>query len=200
METFSTIENRRSIRHFDPSTNMPEEDFNKMMSAVILSPTSFNIQHWRFIRVVDPKVRAAIKAAAMNQEQVTDAAELIVMCANINAWQESPERYWSNAGEEAQNTLLPMLYDFYTEKPQLQRDEALRSSAIAAQTLMLAAKALNYDSNPMIGFDAEEVAKIIKLPEHHLISMLIAVGKAKEPANVRGGQLQLSEVLMVDSF
>ena len=57
----------------------------------------------------------------------------------------------------------------------------MRSCGIAGQTLMLAAKAMGYDSCPMIGF-------------------MIAVGKAVKPAMPKGGQLALSEVVVQDRF
>ena len=76
----------------------------------------------------------------------------------------------------------------------------MRSCGIAAQTIMLAAKAMGYDSNPMIGFDSDKVAEIIKLPENHVISMLIAVGKQTQPAMSRGGQLSLDKVVFTDKF
>ena len=93
-----------------------------------------------------------------------------------------------------------MIESFYTGKEQLQRDEAIRSCAIAAQTLMLTAKALGYDSNPMIGFEVDEVAELIKLPEDHLIAMLVVVGKATRAARPRGGQLPLADVLINNQF
>jgi nitroreductase len=65
---------------------------------------------------------------------------------------------------------------------------------------MLAAKAMGYDSNPMIGFEPEKVAEIIKLPKDHIISMLIAVGKQTKPAMPRGGQLPLDKVIFTDKF
>ena len=54
---------------------------------------------------------------------------------------------------------------FYEDQEQKQRDEAMRSIGIGAQTLMLGAKAMGYDSCPMIGFDADAVANFINLPE-----------------------------------
>ena len=60
----------------------------------------------------------------------------------------------------------------YKGNEQVQRDEAMRSCGIAAQTLMLAAKAMGYDSCPMDGFDFEAVGKLINLPADHLISMV----------------------------
>ena len=93
-----------------------------------------------------------------------------------------------------------MIKGFYKDNAQLQRDEAMRSTGIAAQTLMLAAKAMGYDSCPMVGFDPKKVAEIIKLPEDHIISMLLPIGKAKEPARERAGQLPLSEVVITNTF
>lgn len=89
---------------------------------------------------------------------------------------------------------------FYEGKDQLQRDEAMRSCGIAAQTIMLAAKSMGYDSNPMIGFDPDKVAEIIKLPENHIISMLMAIGRQTRPAMPRGGQLSLDKVVFTDKF
>ena len=82
----------------------------------------------------------------------------------------------------------------------LQRDEAMRSCGIAAQTIMLAAKSMGYDTNPMIGFDPQKVADIIDLPHDHVISMLIAIGKQIKSAMPRGGQLPLSDVVFIDKF
>jgi nitroreductase len=93
-----------------------------------------------------------------------------------------------------------MLQDFYRDKPQMQRDECMRSCGLAAQTLMLGTKALNYDTCPMIGFDHDAVADIIKLPEDHIVGMIIVMGKAAQTAHERGGQLPLSQVLLDNTF
>lgn len=47
MEVLEAVESRRAIRHFDPNYKMTEEEIHKLMSAVLLSPTAYNIQHWR---------------------------------------------------------------------------------------------------------------------------------------------------------
>ncbi|MCL6415274.1 nitroreductase family protein [Aestuariirhabdus sp. Z084] len=200
MELFTAIATRRAVKHYDADAVMPDADFRQLMAATLLSPTSYNIQHWRFVRVTDRTQRKQLQDAAWGQEQVSRASELIVLCADTQAWQDRPERYWADAPQAAQEMLVPMLKDFYRGREQVQRDEAMRSCGMAAQTLMLAAKALGYDSCPMIGFDADAVAERINLPEQHVIGMMIAVGKAAKPANGRGGQLTLDEVLMENRF
>ena len=59
---------------------------------------------------------------------------------------------------------------------------------------------MGYDSNPMIGFDPEKVAEIINLPDDHVISLMMVIGKQIQPAMPRGGQLSLSDVVFTDSF
>lgn len=199
MNTTSAIRQRRAVKHFDPDHTMTEPEIQQLLELALLSPTSFNMQNWRFLVVSDPGKRAAIQAAAWNQAQVTEASILIVLCADLHAYEDGA-RYWVNAPQPVQDMLVPMIEPFYKDNPELQRDEAMRSIGIAAQTLMLTAKSMGYDSCPMIGFDPVKVADIIHLPGHHVIGMLLPVGKAVKEANVRGGQLDYQAVVFDDNF
>ena len=200
MDTLDAIKQRRSVKHYDPNHKLTEDEINQIMSLAILSPTSFNMQNWRFVLVKDSQAKKQIRAAAWDQAQVTDASLLIVVCANLKSWKDNPGQYWINVPKEVQDFLVSSMGPFYEGKDQLQRDEAMRSCGIAAQTIMLAAKSMGYDSNPMIGFDPEKIAEIIKLPNEHIISMLITVGKQTKPAMPRGGQLPINKVVFTDKF
>ncbi len=200
MNMVDAIQQRRSVKHYDPDHRMTEQEIRQLMELAILSPTSFNMQNWRFVVVQDPETRNRLRAAAWNQAQVTDASLTIVLCADLKSFARQPERYWADAPQETQEMLVPMIRKFYEDNDQLQRDEAMRSCGIAGQTIMLAAKAMGYDSCPMIGFDAAEVAEIINLPPDHVIGFMITVGKALKPAWPRPGQLPLEEVVLQDTF
>ena len=200
MDTFSAIEARRAVKHYDPEHRVSEEEFNKLLSAAMLAPTAFNIQNVRFVVVRDPELRKKIRAAAWDQAQVTDASLLIILCADLKSWEKEPERYWRNAPQQVQDFLLPAIDQYYRGREQVQRDEAMRSCGIAAQTLMLAAKAMGYDSCPMDGFDFDAVGKLINLPEDHVVAMFVAVGKGIKEAWARSGQLPMDEVVITDHF
>ncbi len=200
METSTAIKERRAVKHYDPNHVMTQEEIDKLMSLTVLSPTSFNIQNWRFVLVQDPELRKKLRAAAWDQAQVTESSLLVILCADLKSWDEEPERYWKDAPKEVQDMLVPMIRQFYQGKDELQRDEAMRSCGIAAQTLMLTAKDMGYDTCPMIGFDPIKTAELIKLPEDHLIGMFITVGKRSKDAHSRGGQLPLSDVVIKDKF
>lgn len=200
MNTLDAIKERRSVKHYDPNHNLSAEEIQKLLSLAILSPTSFNMQNWRFVIVKDPEIKKQIRVASWNQAQVTESSLLLVICADLKAWKKHPERYWINAPKETRDFLVSAMGPFYEGKEQLQRDEAMRSCGIVAQTLMLASKSMGYDSNPMIGFDPQKVAEIINLPDDHIISMLLVIGKQMEPPMPRGGQLPLDEIIFTDGF
>ena len=82
----------------------------------------------------------------------------------------------------------------------MQHDEAMRSCGIAAQTLMLAAKSMGYDSCPMIGFDIDGVAKLINLPDDHVMGAMVAIGKGTKKSWPKPGQLTLEEIVVENGF
>jgi nitroreductase len=199
VDAITAIEQRRAVKHFDPAHRLGIEEIRRLVGLAMLAPTALNIQHWRFVVTLDPALRAQLRAAAWDQAQVTEASAWILVCGDLKAWSRDPARYWRTAPPEVAGQLVQMMRIF-DGKPQLERDEVMRSCALAAQTLMIAAKALGYDTCPMTGFDAEAVGRLINLPPDHLIGLAVAVGKAAQPARPRGGQLPIEEVLRIDRF
>ena len=138
MDTFDAIYQRRAIKHFDPNHTLSKEEETKLLEAAIQSPTSFNIQHWRFVVVRDPQLRQKLRTEFGNdQAQMTDASLLILMTADTKAWTKDPGRYWKNAPKEVADLLVGWMAPFHEGREGLQRDEAQRSIGMAMQTLML---------------------------------------------------------------
>ncbi len=200
MEVIEAVERRRSVKWFDPEHRMPEEVFQRLMSAALLSPTAFNLQNWRFVRVTDRAQRKAIRAVAWDQAQVEDASELLVLCFDLKAWKKDPARYWRDAPQEVSDFIVPAIAQYYEGKSRVERDEGLRSCGLVGQTLMLTALEMGYDSCPMDGFDFAAVAEIINLPDDHGIAFMVAIGKGIKDPWPRGGQLALSEVMVENRF
>lgn len=200
MKVSDAVASRRAVKHFDADHKMSDAEFKTLMEMVMQSPTSFNIQHWRFVHVTDTAVREKVKAAAWDQAQITDASATLILCADIKAWEKDPVRYWRNAPEEVSELMVSMMGPFYEGREWLQRDEAIRSIGIAAQTLMLGAQEMGYDSCPMIGFDMDQVAEIINLPEDHVVGMIVTIGKAVKEARPKGGSISYDEAVIENSF
>jgi nitroreductase len=200
VDVLEAIAERRSIQTFDPHHRLPAEHAERLLELARLSPTAFNLQHYRFVVVRDPALRRELRAASYDQAQVTDASLLVIVCGDLKAWQKRPDRYWSHVPERTRGALVSSIAEFYAGREQLERDECMRSCGIAAQTLMLAARGLGYESCPMDGYDDERVAALIRLPDDHLISMFVAVGKPLRPAHPRGGKLPRDEVIIENRF
>lgn len=200
MNTIEAIRSRRAVKHFDSNHVMSTNEVNEILSLAMLSPTAFNIQNWRFVIVEDADLRKQIREVSWDQSQVTDTSLFIVLCADLKAWEKEPNRYWKGAPKEVQGFMLPAIDDYYRNKEQVQRDEAMRSCGIVAQTIMLAAKSMGYDSCPMDGFDFEKVAQLIHLPDDHVIAMFVAIGKGTKKAWERPGQLALDDVVINNAF
>ncbi|MGY5144771.1 MAG: nitroreductase family protein [Candidatus Nitrosopumilus sp. bin_32a] len=200
MDTFDAIRTRRAIKKFDSTYKMSPEDVKLLQELAILSPTSYNQQNWRFVYVTDQTVKDKISKAARDQAQPKDGSLVIVLCGNLNAWNEDPLRYWKNNTPEKQELVKNSLARKYEGHPENQRDEAMRSCGFAAQTIMLAARQMGLDSCPMVGFEYDELAEIINLPKDHMIVMMVVVGKRLEDAAERGGQLPLNEIFFENHF
>ncbi|MGK7905786.1 MAG: nitroreductase family protein [Synechococcus sp.] len=201
MNVIEAAYKRRSVKQFDPKHKLSEAEEKQLLEAMIQSPTSFNIQHWRFVILRDPELRAKIRKEFGNdQSQMTDASLLVLFTADVKAWQKSPERYWVNAPQEVSDLLVGWMGPFHEGREWLQRDEAQRSIGMAMQTLMLAAQDLGYQSCPMIGFDIDKVAELINLPEGHVMGPMVAIGKGIKEPWPKPGQLPLEDLVFENSF
>lgn len=200
MDTIEAVRQRRAVKQYDPEHEMTREEVDQLIGLAKLAPTAFNQQNYRFVLVRDAGLRKQIREAAWDQAQVTDASLLIVICADLKAWEKDPARYWANAPAEVQDYMKSAIDQYYRNREQVQRDEAMRSAGIAAQTIMLSAKSMGYDTCPMDGFDYDAVGKLINLPEDHVVAMFVVVGKAVQPAKPRPTQLTTDEVVIADRF
>ena len=201
MNTIEAIYKRRAIKHFDPQHRISAEEEQQLLDATIQSPTSFNIQHWRFVILRDSELRAKIRSEFANdQAQITDASLLILFTADLLAWDKNPERYWVNAPKDIAELLVSWIKPFHEGREWLQRDEAQRSIGISMQTLMLAAEDMGYQSCPMIGFDIDKVAELIHLPKDHVMGPMVAIGKGTKEAWPKPGQIPVNELIIENSF
>ncbi|WP_308389633.1 nitroreductase family protein [Acidithiobacillus sp. AMEEHan] len=199
MDVITAIQKRRAAKSFDPQHKMSAETRRVLLENAALAPSAYNIQHWRVVDVQDPQLRQAIREVAWGQAQVTDASLLLVLCADLDAWQEEPQRYWATSPQPVQDFLLPKLDEYYRGKPQVARDEAMRSLGIFGMAVMLLAQDLGYDSCPMDGFDFDAVARLIQLPKNYVIGYMVAVGKGMDNAWERN-RLTSSDWLIKDHF
>lgn len=100
MHITEAIETRRSVKHYDPNHRMTDPEIARLIALAKLAPSSFNMQNYRFVLVRDAELRKHIRAVAWDQAQVTDASLLVILCADLEAHAQNPQRYWSHAPKE----------------------------------------------------------------------------------------------------
>lgn len=200
MSVSSAIKARRSIKYFDPDHEMPQSHVIQLIEHAMLTPSAFNLQHWRFVNIVEPSLRGKIKQLAWGQPQITDASLLLLVCMDVNAWSSEPEQCWHHVDAVVRNKMLQNIRGAYQDNPDFARDEAMRSCSLASMSIMLMAQELGYDSCAMDGFDFNAVASLVNLPSDHEICMMLAIGKQVKPPHNRGGLLNISNILFENRF
>lgn len=193
-----TVRARGSVKSYDPEHRIDDAILTELFELVRRTPSSFNLQHWRFVLVRDAELRSQLMAASWNQSHVGECSVDVVICGKLAA-HEDAQRIWDEAGAEVASKMVPMIQGFYAERAQMQRDEAIRSCSLAGMTLMLAAESKGLSTCPMIGFDPKKVAEILGIPDDHVPVMLVTLGKGVAPARP-SGRLPLSEIAHLDSF
>lgn len=199
MDALATIRHRVSANRFDPAKPLSRVDIEELVSYATQAPSSFNLQHWRFVAVTEQSDKERLKAVAYGQHKVVDAAVTFVVLGDLEAHTKAAEILGQavKAGIFDQATadqMIGMAGVMYAD-PAAQRDEAIRSASLAAMTLMLAAEAKGFVSGPMVGFDPQALQQEFQIPERYLPVMLIAIGHSGPGNWPRKPRLLLDEVL-----
>ena len=157
---------------------VPEADLEAIVRDASLAPSSFNLQHARYVLVTSEEVKAALCEAAYGQPQVASCGVLVVVVADTRAHEDAAARLAADgASPERTASVLEMVEGNYGgEGNPAARDEAFRSCGLAAMALMLSAQARGFHTGPMSGFDAAAAGAAVGLGPGEEAFMLIALG------------------------
>ncbi|WLR52832.1 nitroreductase family protein [Bacillus tianshenii] len=203
MDAIKAMKERHSVRKYEKGHVIPEETFNEILEATIEAPSSWNLQHWRFLIIDDEKQKETLLPIAYNQQQIVDSSATIAILGDLEAdkvadevYREAVEKGFMDEGVKA--TLVKQIQGAYENK-QFARDEAFLNASLAASQLMLAAKAKGYDTVPMGGFDRKKFVEAFNVPERYVPVMLLPIGKAAQQAHGTG-RFPLEDVVIKNSF
>lgn len=204
--TLDSIKHRVSANAFDATRTLTRAEIEDLVAYALEAPSSFNLQHTRFIAIVDAAQKEKLKALSWNQAKVTDAAVTFIILGDTLAHEKLPDLMSRavKAGHIDQGVadwFVNGAAGFYGnyENERLVRDEVIRSASFAAMNLMLAADAKGLASGPMIGFDSAGVQKAFNIPERYVPVLTLAVGYAKDGNWPRKPRLSVAETLAFDN-
>jgi nitroreductase len=200
MDTLQAIKQRISTNKFDTTRTLSEAEIKELVAYATEAPSAYNIQNWRFIAVTDPEAKQRLKAVSYNQQKVVDAAVTFIVLGDLRGYEKLPEilKPMVDGGLMKQavadgwaNTAISS----YSASEQFARDEAIRSAAFAAMTLMIAAEAKGLVTGPMIGFDPAAVKREFNIPDRYVPVMLLTLGYTTAGNWPRKPRLSVDEVL-----
>jgi nitroreductase len=178
---------RYAVKKFDPSKNVSDEDWATLEEALVLAPSSYGLQPYKFIVVTDEAMREKLRPACYGQPQITESSHLVIFAAKKELDDKFVEDFIELV-QEVRGTTREMLEDYIgmikgTMK-QL-RDNGLevswsqRQAYIALGILLETAAILGIDACPMEGFEPAKVDEILGL-EGYTASALCTLGYRAE--------------------
>ena len=152
---------RYATKKFDPAKKIDTAIWQALEEALILSPSSYGLQPWKFIVVHDPALRAQLREKAWGQSQVTDASHFVVFTHRRDLTEADIDRFVARIAEvrgvsvESQEGYRQMMVGNLVKGPKHATiaDWTARQAYIALGQLMTAAASLGVDTTPMEGLD-----------------------------------------------
>lgn len=161
---------RYATKQFDPSREIPAENWDALLDSLVLTPSSFGLQPWKFFVVDDPSLRANLREESWNQPQVTDASKYLVLASRTDLT-ESDIDSWIDCLAMSQGkspddfaSLQSMISGFTAAMSQEHRRIwNNRQVYIALGQLMASAALLGIDACPMEGINPEAYDNLLGL-------------------------------------
>ncbi len=169
----SQLKWRYAVKKFDSSKKIPESLWATLEESLVLAPSSFGLQPWKFFVVQNPEIRQQLVAHSWGQTQVVDASHLVVLAIKKDLNEADVDRY-INRMAEVRQTSVESLEGFakvvkgFLQQPAEKFDVntwATRQVYIALGQFMTAAALLGIDTCPMEGFIPDQYDQILGLPE-----------------------------------
>lgn len=182
------VTGRRSIKRYDPNVKISREEMKEILTEATLAPSSVNMQPWRFVVIDSPEGKAKLAPLArFNQTQVDTSAAVIAVFGDMNNFDNAEEIYSKAVElgympEEVKTSNMKFISNYYAQlTPEMMNDIILIDAGLVSMQLMLVARAHGYDTNPIGGYEKEQIAEAFGLDKDRYVPvMLISIGKAAD--------------------
>jgi nitroreductase len=151
---------RYATKKFDPARQIPDEEWEVLEHSLVLSPSSFGLQPWKFIVINDPELRGRLRQHSWNQSQITEASRLVVFTTRTDLTEPDVDRFMTRlaAVQDRDPSTLEGYRNVVVSFAATMNREArhawnARQTYIALGQFMTAAAVLGIDTCPIEGFD-----------------------------------------------
>jgi len=164
---------RYATKAFDPSRSIAADVWQALEQSLVLSPSSYGLQPWKFLLIRDPGLRQQLRPHSWDQSQITDCAELVVFLGRRTIEQADVDKLiattCSSRGLQSEQVSFyaDLLRRNVVEHEQVPASEIASWNArqvyIALGTFMTAAALLGVDTCPIEGFDPAAYDRLLGL-------------------------------------
>lgn len=163
---------RYATKAFDPSRKISDADWATLEQALILTPTSYGMQPFKFVVITDQATKDQLVPFSWNQKQPAECSHFVVFAARVKNSEADVDRYLSRIAEvrggtaEAMGGFKKMLMADVVNGPRGQQslEWSTCQAYIALGNFMTAAALVGVDTCPMEGIDPAKYDEILGLP------------------------------------
>ncbi|WP_285007743.1 nitroreductase family protein [Lactococcus formosensis] len=179
---------RKSVRVYDETYKISHEEMLEMIQETTTAPSSVNMQPWRFVVVESNEEKEKLKPLIrFNTRQNETSSAMVLIFGDLLCYELGEEIYNQAVEEgkmpaEVRDQQLEAIIPYYQSFSKEEMNDVVKiDSSLAAMQFMLIARAHGYETNPIGGFEADQLAKAFGLDENRYVPvMILSVGKAKE--------------------
>ena len=188
---------RHACKLFDINRKISEDDFEYILEAARLSPSSFGMEPWRFLVIENQKIKEDLKPLCWNQNQITTCSHLVIIKTDNKALKDRDYilKMFKRRGLDEESTKAYIKrYESFLKNQNISCWSA-KQCYIAAANMMSAAAFIGIDSCPIEGFDKDEVQKYLKVDGKNIeVVLILAFGyRVKNPSKKQ--RLSLEEIV-----
>ena len=162
---------RYATKVFDPERKIDAETITTLEDSMVLTPSSFGLQPWKFIFVEDQAVKDQLLPLSWNQPQTRDCSHFVVLCYDDSFELSEVDRYIdatveARGGQASDHAALKGMMDGFIQRSidgATIDDWCKNQVYIALGQLMASAAFLGVDACPMEGINPPEFDKILGL-------------------------------------
>ncbi|MDA0766693.1 MAG: NAD(P)H-dependent oxidoreductase [Verrucomicrobia bacterium] len=175
---------RYATKEFDPAASIPADTWDALEQSLVLTPSSFGLQPWKFLVLTDPAKKEALLAHSWNQRQVVDCSHFVVFAAPSAIGNDTVQS-WIDCLASSRDVPAESLHGYQRVMEgflnQLDEQQRLawahRQIYIALGQLMTSAALLGVDACPMEGIVPAEYDRVLALSSRNLTtSVACALG------------------------
>ena len=175
----SQLQWRYATKAFDPSAKIPADIWSSLEDTLVLTPSSYGLQPWKFLVITNDAVRESLVPHAWGQRQVADCSHFVVMCAKTNLDEAYVDSYVNDIATKRNipATALVGLRGMILASLAQMNDAivshwAAKQCYIALGNFMTAAALAGIDTCPMEGFVQEQFDEILGLSAQGLTAVV----------------------------